>query len=584
MRKEILYTKGGFFLQIFLIYAWLTALLLAAQTDCYYSIYILCAILGVICLFDNYRYRPAISKKHRIWITVFALLFSGAILLANYSLYIPLSMLRLIKGLFPLAGGFCLAYQGLTCMMNRFPMRAKASGRTHPAACFLFVFFSIVFIDMLFLFTNQYPGVVFTDSKSTIRQALGMLPYENRIPFYYTILVEFFLKIGLRLFDNINAAVAFFHCFQILFMAACFAYAFMTLYEIKTPTGLLIGIYFFYTLTPYQLVYSVTMGKDVVFAGAGLLLVTSFYRILKHMGHRPWHNTLVFLIGSIGLSLWRTNGWYVFLITTLVLFFPLRKQYKPLLRGMLAVTVLCWILLNPVLSLLNVSGMDYSEAFAIPIQQIARVVYEDRELTDEETLLLDQIFHVDELKSDYVPTNVDPVKYNNMKRSELHYVRENPWAYLKLYISLGLRYPGDYLKAWVDQTKGYWNAGYQYYPFTQDVEGSELGIYPLANLGIIGQFFKLWVWTIYRIPIFQPLYSIGFALWALIACMLVNVLKKRQEWLLGVPILVIMIGLWFGTPIYAEFRYAYPLIVSIPVIFCVTLLEHDEGKEVQTIS
>lgn len=582
MRKEILYTKGAFFLQIFLVYSWLTALLPVTQTDCYYSIYILCAILGVICLFDNYRNCPVTSKKNRIWITVFAFLFSAAVLLANYSLYTPLSVLRLIKGMFPLAGGFCLGFQGLTCMMNRFPMRFKASGRTHGIACFLFVFLSIVFLNMLFLFTNQYPGVVFTDSKSSIRQALGMLPYENRIPFYYTLLVEFFLKIGLWLFHDINAAVAFFHCFQILFMAACLAYAFMTLYQIKTPVGLLVGIYFFYTLTPYQLVYSVTMGKDVVFAGAGLLLVTSFYRILKHMDQRPWRSTLVFLIGSIGLSLWRTNGWYVFLITTLVLFFPLRKQYKPLLRMMLAVIALCWILLNPVLTLLNVSGIDYSEAFAIPTQQIARVVYEGRELTDEETRLLDQIFHVDELKSDYVPTNVDPVKYDNMKRSGLHYVRENSWAYLKLYISLGIRYPGDYLKAWVDQTKGYWNGGYQYYPFTQDVEGSELGIYPLSNLGIIGQLFRLWVWTIYRIPIFQPLYSIGFALWALIACMLVSVLKKRKEWLLGVPLLVIMIGLWFGTPIFAEFRYAYPLMVSMPVIFCVTLLENVDSAEAQT--
>lgn len=582
MRKEILYTKGAFFLQIFLIYSWLVALLPVTQTDCYYSIYIICAILGVICLFDNYKNRPVVSRNHRIWIMVFAFLFSAAVLLANYSLYTPLSVLRLIKAMFPLAGGFCLGFQGLTCMMNRFPMRSKASGRTHGTACFLLVFLSIVFINMLFLFTNQYPGVVFTDSIASIEQVLGMIPYENRIPFYYTILVGFFLKIGLFLFHDINAAVALFHCFQILFMAACFAYAFMTLYQIKTPTGLLVGIYLFYTLVPYQLVYNATMGKDVVFAGAALLLVTSFYRILKHMGRRPWHNTLIFLIGSIGLSLWRTNGWYVFLITTVVLFFPLRKQYKPLLRMMLTVIVLCWILLNPVLTILNVSGLDYSEAFAIPTQQIARVVYEGRELTDEETLLLDQIFHVDKLKSDYVPTNVDQVKYYNMKRSGLHYVRENPWAYLKLYISLGIRYPGDYLKAWIDQTKGYWNGGYQYYPFTQDVEGSELGIFPLSELGIIGQLFRLWVWTIYRLPIFQPLYSIGFALWALIACMLVNGLKKRQEWLLGVPLLVIMIGLWLGTPIFAEFRYAYPLIVSMPVIFCVTLIENDEGKEVQT--
>lgn len=579
MRTKRMYTKGAFFLQLFLIYSWLVALLPAAQTDSYYSIYMICGLLGVICLLDNYRTRPVLSGRSQALTMVFSFVFSAVVLLANYDIYTPFSMLRLFKILFPLAGGFCLGFQGFVCMMNRFPMKSERAGRTHTTACFLLTFFLIASIYLVFLFTNQYPGVVSTDSKTTIRQALGMLPLDNVMPFWHTMLVGFFLKIGLFFFHDINAAVALFHCFQILFMAACFAYAFMTLYQIKTPGALLALILFFYTLIPYNLVYSATMLKDVVFAGAALLFVTSFYRILKGLGRRAWPDFLVFLIGSVGLSLLRTNGWAVFLITTIVMFFCIRKQHPKLVKAMFLVVIVCWMMLNPVLKLLNVSGMNYSEAFAVPTQQIARVIYEDRALTEEETRLLEQIFYVDKLKEDYVPYNVDKIKFNDMKRSELYHVREDPWSYLKLYISLGLRYPGDYLKAWVDQTKGFWNGGYQYYPFTQDVEGIELGIHPLANMGFLGECFKLWVWTIYRLPIFQPFYSIGFSLWALVACMVVNGMKKRKEWLLGVPFLVIMIGLWFGTPIFAEFRYAYPLIVSMPVIFCATLLEPGESRK-----
>ena len=52
----------------------------------------------------------------------------------------------------------------------------------------------------------------------------------------------------------------------------------------------------------------------------------------------------------------------------------------------------------------------------------------------------------------------------------------------------------------------------------------------------------------------QPLTSIGLHVWALITCTLINVLKKREEFLLGIPLLVLVAGLWVGTPVYSEFR------------------------------
>lgn len=70
---------------------------------------------------------------------------------------------------------------------------------------------------------------------------------------------------------------------------------------------------------------------------------------------------------------------------------------------------------------------------------------------------------------------------------------------------------------------------------------------------------------------YQPLISIGLHVWALFACLLVNVLHKRREALLCIPIVVLVVGLWLGTPVYAEFRYAYPVFVSMPLILGATL-------------
>lgn len=41
------------------------------------------------------------------------------------------------------------------------------------------------------------------------------------------------------------------------------------------------------------------------------------------------------------------------------------------------------------------------------------------------------------------------------------------------------------------------------------------------------------------------------------------------------------VGLWFITPVYAEFRYAYPFFVTCPVILFTTLFQGD-SKEEQT--
>ena len=64
--------------------------------------------------------------------------------------------------------------------------------------------------------------------------------------------------------------------------------------------------------------------------------------------------------------------------------------------------------------------------------------------------------------------------------------------------------------------------------------------------------------------------GIGLQAWGLIACTLINVLKKRREALLGVPVLVLLIGLWLGTPVYSDFRYAYPFFLTLPFLLTAT--------------
>ncbi len=553
--------------QLLVIYAWLVNL---TQTDSYYSVYLLCAIAGVLCLCDNYRKQPEVPRRTLGALSVCAGLFSLATLLANYTLFEPFSaLLSLFNAVCSFLGGWCLGLNILLCLLNRLPLAGDAQ-RQHPARLFLAAFGSIAAIDLAYLFFVSYPGILTTDAISTMEQVVNG-SYNNTMPFWHTMTVKLFYEIGMVLFGEVNAAVAFFHCAQILFLAACFAYALVTLYQAGVPRWGVGAAYALYAFLPYNIAYSSTMWKDILFAGAALLLVTAFYRLLSGLGKNRRLDQMLFALGAAGLCLWRTNGWYALLVTALVLAVFLRKRQKMLLILLAAVLILCWILLNPVLSVLNVSSTDLIEALAVPFQQLARVIAEGRELTQEESQQLSQIFDLELVAELYTPGTVDPIKFEAFRHDNRAYAQAHFLEYLGLYLRLGLRYPGDYLKAWIEETKGYWNGGYSYWIYnTQGVDTNNLGIVSSAGSSAVSAGFAALFRYLEKMTLLQPLYSIGLHVWALFACFFLNLWKKREEFALAVPILVLIVGLWLGTPVYAEFRYAYPLFLTMPVILAAT--------------
>ena len=307
-------------------------------------------------------------------------------------------------------------------------------------------------------------------------------------------------------------------------------------------------------------------------SGAAVLLVTALYRLLKGMG-KGKADLLVFVLGALGFSLWRTNGWYAFLVLTILMILLMHRDHKHLLLVMVVVLLLCWALIGPVLDHWGVQETNFVEAFGIPMQQIARVLHNGRELPPEDMALLEEIFLVEKTAQVYDSQTVDPVKFETFQYHKVPYLMENLGDYVKLYFRIGARYPGDYWRAWVEQTKGYWNGGYKFWTYTLQMGGRDMGIYQTPGENIIARAFAAWFRYMEKPEIFQCVTSIGLHVWALVSCCVVNTLKKREEGLLTVPILVLIAGLWLGTPVFAEFRYAYPLILSMPMILAATVYD-----------
>lgn len=101
------------------------------------------------------------------------------------------------------------------------------------------------------------------------------------------------------------------------------------------------------------------------------------------------------------------------------------------------------IVLGPVISAFHVIPVDTVEALSIPLQHIARIIVDEKPLTEEQIELIEKLAPVEEIKQAYRPTISDPVKNLIRRYDNQQAFSEYKWEYIKLWVSLAIQYPGD---------------------------------------------------------------------------------------------------------------------------------------------
>lgn len=563
------------------IFLWISNL---ADTSSYYMVYLLCAVVAMICIFKNEEKPATLPRRYRFTITVFSMLYSLAVILSNHDLFHLFDdYYDVFSGFYVICtflGGIVVAYNILLFCLQHFPYDISQKNRFWKPRNVFFLFFCIFsIIDLLYFWNVNYPGVLTTDSLRIISQILTG-NYNNTAPYWHTKTVELFFRIGYHLFGDINSAIACYIVVQVLFVAFSFAYVLTTFYEAGFPKWYIVCSLIIYALLPYNINYSVTLWKDIPFGVSACLLSTSLYRIIYKTGNNPKWNYVVFSVAGIGFSLMRTNGWAAFLVLFCSMLILVYKKYKKLLLLMLVILIFTGILIGPYITLKNIPQTDWVETLGIPFQQIARVVSNERWMEPYEEEMLSEVFDLEIMKDKYTPYIVDPIKTYALKRDKLDYFEDHMNEYISIWCTLGARYPKDYASAYIEQTKGYWNGGYNgielYWMYLNGVDENDLNIIHSVRTNAVSVFFEKYFFLMEWNGYTPVLYSIGLHVWCLIVCMIVNKLKRRPEFLLALPCFVLILGLWIGTPVYSEFRYAYPLLISIPVILGATIFHIEE--------
>lgn len=229
----------------------------------------------------------------------------------------------------------------------------------------------------------------------------------------------------------------------------------------------------YFALSPVFAVMSLTMWQDVPFAALLLLYTLHLYDIIESRGEKPYYDkdTVQYILQGWLTVPMRHNGYYIIVLTALVLLFYYRKRVVRALPALLCSAVLVPVI-QQIYDGMVVENTTFSESLSVPIQQIVRTVEYDRKLTAEQQEAVERFFDTEKMK-EYSPFINVPAK-NIVKQA---YITENTEAFLGLWASMLLPNFKEYCRAYTMLTYGYWNPMPTYWIVMPEANSAEdLGV------------------------------------------------------------------------------------------------------------
>lgn len=446
--------------------------------------------------------------------------------------------------------------------------------RNHTAG----VSFFICLLCWLPYYLYQYPGIMTPDSINQFEQVLGVIPYSNHHPWVHTLVFKLCYEIGYSLTHNMVIAVSCYTLFQMCLLAGSAAYFINTLRRRKVRPFVLLLITAFYALIPYHAVFSLTIWKDIPFAAAVMLFSCAMFRMMDT--EIRWHELLVFIVSGVMICLFRSNGWYAFLLCCPFLLFYYRKNMKKLYPAILGILGIALVIKYPVMNACRVQQPDFIESVCIPMQQITAVICNDRELTPEQSQLVENVVDLTYIKDLYNPTFADNIK-ELVRAGNQDYLVAHKSEFFRLWLELGMKYPGDYLTAYVKQTYGYWYPDSFYLVAeAEGVSATDLGVShtPLIGGPLVIKSKEIAIKLGSMVPIYGTLWSMGVACWVMLFSIGSIIIRKEYKKLICyLPNVALLLTVLIATPVATEFRYVYFMVFSLPFFLTVAMLSEDSS-------
>lgn len=461
----------------------------------------------------------------------------------------------------------------------------SARNQIFPNKIFAISFVSIALVYILF-WLIEYPGIVTYDSIVQLEQISGDWPLNDWHPIAHTMWIKLWYQLAYAWgVSNNTEAYGFISMIQLLLMDIVLSSVVRFLYVKSGRLSVAFGGIAFYTLVFYNAIYSVSIWKDVAHGLITILLVLFLLLYFeKSKGKTGIHYLIAVLICGCAFCLFRNNAYYAFILwAAFIVIYGVLKRDKKIIITVVLIIGTCVIIKGQVYSSISNRGNHWTESASIPLQQIAYCITKGDALKEDEIELLSKIVDIEQIPKTYLEYIADPIKNLFVQKDDKGYFEEHKAQYLLGYLKIGLRYPLDYLVAWIKQTYGYWYPDVSYWVYSTGVYENYYGIdsSPKLRQSIVNAVHEN-VQRYSSIPIYGSFWCLGTFVWCLIITIAYAAYKKRWELVVAYGLLICLWGtLLISTPVYAEFRYLYSVIVAFPLIIFMPLCELNGERGMQ---
>lgn len=446
----------------------------------------------------------------------------------------------------------------------------------------------MLLIWLLFLLC-LFPGTLINDTWSQLQQFMTFTAGEGVLsdhhPIFDTLIMGVLIVPLSQLTNYWHLVIWCYVLLQSYLTCLAFSYTINYVYrKLDLNSNAVIVMFSIYSIWPLYPASAQTVSKDALFSWIFVFFTLEFMEIVRSEGTvlKKEKFIIKFIALAIMCSLTKKVGVYVILLSLFCLFLFLKNYRKRIGFSFLCISVFMLGVMPAVKNNLNVIPGGKQEMFSLPFQQTARYVkYHSDDITKEEYAVIDRLLCMENLADRYNPTVADPVKGYQERGSTEDYI-----AYIKVWLSQGIRHFGTYLVAFNAMEAG-WFSWQKYDPLmNMDWHNclnpemipewvSVRNDFSIKTADAIQEIYN----NLYDIPLLTILLSYGFYASIVPAFSMATVLrkwnnKKIKYWLGLIPIyLSLVLGCWLA-PTSVEYegrRYLYPITYTMPIMLAWSL-------------
>ena len=456
----------------------------------------------------------------------------------------------------------------------------------------LLIVWGVIFVSWLPAYLVCFPGILSYDIVNQTRDALGVI-VDNAHPVLHTFLLRVFMNLGNGIWGSYEAGLGILALIQMAVLSYSLARAVLLLKKYKVPMLIVIFTAIISALWFMNACLSISMIKDAFYSAFLVLFGCHFTEIVIAPKQYIKKKTNLIFLSVIGFLLCatRNNGLhiYVFCFAGLLLFrikdIKKIKAYIALIAAIVFPVFAYMIYTGPIFDAWEIKPGPVTESFCVPIQQLKRVeCFRSDMLNEEQTAQMQYYFNTPVSSGNgYVPFTADYSKgflsveaYNN-----------DPIAFWKFYLDIGLHFPKDYIVAFLSNTLSIWYPGQddmsyvEYYNYPIDWFPVPLERQSLINSKLIDAYYaslctdSFWRTT----PVLNMFFVHGYLPWIIVFTMILA-WKNFKQSLKVFPVflpLIAQLGIMLLAPV-ASFRYAWPLFLLLPISF-ITVWHSDDYEQ-----